>query len=98
MGSTSNLLNCCAYFSSKHIPQTLLKACLQQVYPELTDDTLSDIMTYTEEYSLLTFEKENQAVSIHNLVQAVIQEQLDQENVSDLLPTSLDNSLFLQFD
>ena len=79
------LMHCCAYFDSKNIPQALLKVCLQRWQPNLTDISFRKILNYTQAYSLLTLERNHQAVSIHRLVQTVIQGQSNQKEKQEII-------------
>ena len=87
---TEVLLQYCAYFDSKNISQSLLKVCLQNIITKKTAKELNDIefrsiLNRTQKYSLLTFDCEMSSISIHELVQTVIQDQSSETMQKDII-------------
>jgi hypothetical protein len=83
-----SLLQFCAYFSNRDIPNYLLRACLY-INPQEEETQASEkryplqafwqLILAIRQYSLLEINKQQDTVSIHQLVQTVIQEPLSQE-------------------
>ena len=76
------LLNYCAYLGNKHIPRELLNILLEELSARSAGIDLTSILDSTRSYSLLDFDRESSSVSIHQLVQEVIQDYL-QDNLAE---------------
>jgi tetratricopeptide (TPR) repeat protein len=79
------LLQYCAYFDGKSIPLGLLKACLQQSQAGLTEMDIRKLFEAIQEYSLLMFDRENEAISVQQLVQEIVRGCMSMEERQEIL-------------
>jgi uncharacterized protein YerC len=99
------LLQFCAYLASRDIPNYILQACLcqtketkheeeaeQQVAKRYPQRAFWKLLTAIKQYSLLEINKQKETVTVHQLVQTVIQEKLDQEIQKDIILKSINVS------